>query len=88
MVDATGLQTIRNELIATSAQVPTLKLVSPGKPEESYLMNKIDGTFSCMGFACRTQAGCGERMPQLLDALDADKIGKIRGWIKQGAAAN
>jgi len=87
MVDAVGLEAIRNALLASSTQVPGLKLVSPGKPEESYLMNKIDGTFSCMGFACQTAAGCGERMPQLLPPLETDKINKIRDWIKQGAPA-
>jgi hypothetical protein len=86
--DATALQTIRSELLAAATQVPALKFVSPGKPEESYLMNKIDGTFGCMGFACMTQAGCGERMPQLLDPLEVEKTNKIRDWIKQGAPAN
>jgi hypothetical protein len=86
--DPTALQTIRSELLAAATQVPALKFVSPGKPEESYLMNKIDGTFGCMGFACMTQAGCGERMPQLLDPLEGEKINKIRDWIKQGAPAN
>jgi hypothetical protein len=87
MVDAAGLEAIRNALLAPSLQVPSLRFVVPGKPEESYLMNKLDGTFGCMGFACQTSAGCGERMPQLLDPLDADKINKVRAWIKQGAAA-
>jgi len=87
MVDAAGLEAIRNALLAASTQVPALKIVSPGKPEESYLMNKIDGTLSCMGFSCQTAAGCGERMPQLLPPLDTEKINKIRDWIKQGAAA-
>jgi hypothetical protein len=86
-VDAAGLEAIRNSLLGASTQVPSLKLVSPGKPEESYLMNKIDGTFGCMGFKCQTAAGCGERMPQLLPALAEDKINKVRDWIKQGAAA-
>ena len=87
MPDAAGLETVRNALLANSAQVPALKIVSPGKPEESYLMNKIDGTFGCMGFACQTAVGCGERMPQLLAPFDQDKISKVRDWIKQGAAA-
>ena len=87
MVDAAGLQTIRAELLAASPQVPALKFVSPGKPEESYLMNKIDGTWNCMGFACRTADGCGVRMPQLLQPLETEKVNKIRDWIKQGAAA-
>jgi hypothetical protein len=87
MVDAAALQAIRDALLAASTQVPARKLVSPGKPEESYLMNKIDGTVSCMGFACSTADGCGVRMPPLPQPLETEKINKIRDWIKQGAAA-
>ena len=87
MVDAAGLQTIRNDLLAASVQVPALKFISPGKPEESYLMNKIDGTASCMGFDCKTADACGLRMPPLPQPLEAEKINKIRDWIKQGAPA-
>ena len=96
MVDAAGLEAIRNALLAPSAQAPSLKIVDPGKPEDSYLLHKLDGTFTsvnnvnklnCMGLACQGAMGCGERMPQLLGKLPADKIGKIRDWIKQGAPA-
>jgi hypothetical protein len=96
MVDAAGLDAIRNALLAPSTQAPSLKIVDAGKPEDSYLLHKLDGTFTtannvsklnCMGLACQGSVGCGERMPQLLGKLPADKIGKIRDWIKQGAAA-
>lgn len=87
MADAAGLQAIRNALVGNSEQVPVLKIVSPGKPDESYLMNKIDGTVSCMGFDCKTAEDCGVRMPPLPQPLEAAKINKIRDWIKQGAPA-
>jgi hypothetical protein len=68
-----------------SEQLPSRKYVVPGKPEESYLMNKIDGSNDCSGFMCVGAAGCGVQMPQLSPPLEPGRMNMVRDWIKQGA---
>lgn len=57
------------------------KFVVPGKPEESFLMAKMDGTQSKLP-AC--SGGCGAEMPpgELIAQKDRDVV---RAWIKNGA---
>jgi hypothetical protein len=57
-----------------STQV-SLLLVSPGNPDQSYLVHKIDGRAGIQGV----------RMPQLAAALSATEIATIRQWIQNGA---
>jgi hypothetical protein len=47
--------------------------VVPGKPEESYLIEKI------------TNPRLGQRMPNALPPLEAAEIGLIETWIREGA---
>jgi hypothetical protein len=56
-----------------------LKYVVPGKPDESLLMAKMDGTQAklCSG-------GCGAQMPQE-ELLPSDERAIVRLWIKNGA---
>ncbi len=61
-----------------SVENPELLRVSPGDPEASYLLWKVEG-----------QGGItGGRMPLGLPPLSEDKIAAIRGWIEQGAEDN
>jgi hypothetical protein len=57
-----------------SVQVGTLDRVEPGNPNQSYLVQKIEGT-----------AAVGVRMPAGGAALDAATIAAIRQWITNGA---
>jgi CHRD domain/Bacterial Ig-like domain len=57
-----------------SMEVPTLLRVKPGDPDQSYLVQKIEGT-----------AAVGGRMPLGGPALPADRIEAIRQWISEGA---
>ncbi|MGI9238104.1 MAG: hypothetical protein ACR2QZ_11945 [Woeseiaceae bacterium] len=57
-----------------SGEVPTLDRVEPGDPDNSYLVQKIEGT-----------AAVGSRMPLGGAALSADLINDIRQWIQDGA---
>lgn len=70
---------------ATLVGVPSaetkLKRVEPGKPDESYLVRKLDGTHVAAG-------GTGERMPMGAEPLPPEQIAKVRAWIEQGAANN
>jgi hypothetical protein len=51
-----------------------LKRVVPGDPDNSLLVQKLEGT-----------ASCGVRMPKDLDPLSTDQIALIRAWIEAGA---
>lgn len=57
-----------------SAEVSTLNRVTPGDPDNSYLIHKIEGT-----------AAVGGRMPLNQPPLPADVIAVIRQWIAEGA---
>lgn len=58
-----------------SVQQPALLRVAPGDPDNSYLVQKLDGT-----------AAVGARMPQGGPFLDAATMAVIRQWILDGAA--
>lgn len=57
-----------------SAEVPSLKRILPGNPDQSYLVQKIEG-----------HASVGARMPYGGPYLDAATVATIRLWITQGA---
>ena len=61
----------------TSLQVGTLNRVTVGDPENSYLIDKLEGTQTV-----------GVRMPQGGPFLDQATIDMIRQWIADGAANN
>lgn len=61
-----------------SVGVPALKRVVPGKPAQSYLMMKLEGTHMRHG-------GTGARMPFGAPPLSAERIALFRRWIAQGA---
>ena len=54
----------------TSAQAPPLLRVSPGDPNDSYLIQKLEGT-----------AGTGQQMPIGAPGLPQADIDVIRQWI-------
>lgn len=76
-------QHIRATLALRSLQVPRLRLVEPGRPGDSYLVHKLQGSMPTLT-ECQSDAGtCGERMPTapLTDA----QIAVVRQWIADGA---
>ena len=56
-----------------------LALVTPGKPDESYLFHKLAGT--------QARAGSGAQMPPG-DPLAPDKVAIVQRWIAAGALNN
>lgn len=58
-----------------SAEVPSLQRVAPGNPDNSYLVQKIEG-----------HAAVGARMPFGGPYLDDATIAVIRQWVAEGAA--
>ena len=75
--DATYAQLVNRN----SVQATAMKLVNPGDPETSYLMNKLYGTHSGVG-------GNGARMPQYAAMLTSSDIERIETWITDGALRN
>jgi uncharacterized membrane protein len=57
-----------------SSEVPALMRVNPGNPNQSYLLQKIEGT-----------AAVGGRMPLNRTPLTDEQIALIRRWISEGA---
>ena len=61
-----------------AVSAPKLKRVVPGKPDESYLIMKLEGTHVKNG-------GTGSRMPFGAPPLSPERISLLRRWIAQGA---
>lgn len=61
----------------TSLQVGSLNRVTPGDPDNSYLIQKLEGS-----------AAVGSRMPQGGPFLDQATINMVRQWIADGAMNN
>jgi methionine-rich copper-binding protein CopC len=57
-----------------STEIPAIKRVSPGDPDNSYLIQKLEG-----------HASVGARMPFGGPYLSSDTIAFIRDWITNGA---
>ncbi|MDX1455427.1 MAG: hypothetical protein R3217_08240 [Gammaproteobacteria bacterium] len=60
-----------------SSQVPSLDRIEPGDPDNSYLIQKIEGT-----------AASGERMPRGGPFLSDDVVNAMRQWVTDGAQNN
>ncbi|MGI9258087.1 MAG: Ig-like domain-containing protein [Gammaproteobacteria bacterium] len=74
-LDLTSLSASFNALVnVASAQVGTLSLVNPGDADNSYLIQKLEGT-----------AAVGAQMPRFAPALDQATIDTVRQWITDGA---
>lgn len=68
-------------LVGVKATETALNRVEPGKPDESYLVRKLEGTHVAAG-------GTGERMPTGGAPLPPEQMAAIRAWIEQGAQNN
>jgi hypothetical protein len=72
---ATGLVNV------SSLEAPGRLRVAPGRPELSYMINKLEGTQNQAG-------GKGDRMPRGGPYLSGDTIQVIKDWINEGARNN
>jgi hypothetical protein len=61
-----------------SLEKPSLLRVKPGDPDNSYLIQKLEGAAGISG----------SRMPLGGPFLDRETIDKIRSWIQDGAPNN
>lgn len=75
----------RSQLVeVNSTEVPTMFRIQPDKPEESYLMRKLENTHLAVG-------GKGWWMPpptHFQSAVTARDKAFVRKWIEQGAKDN
>jgi hypothetical protein len=75
---------VKAALIGQSKALPTMPYVTPGDPEKSFLLHKLDGDLCILETSC-VGGKCGEQMPSGNAALADDKRDAIRRWIAQGA---
>lgn len=68
-------------IVNVQSRESKLMRVSPGSPQNSYLIHKLEGTHLDAG-------GAGVQMPFGLEPLVLDLRVKIRRWIEQGAKNN
>jgi hypothetical protein len=61
-----------------SMQLPTMMLITPGDPDQSYLWHKLIGDHLSVG-------GEGDPMPAFAPMLDQDTLDRIEAWILAGA---
>jgi hypothetical protein len=79
------LQAIVTELTKPSTEVANRAIMVPNKPEDSFIMNKLEGTHDCPSFTCMGPDKCGARMPDPRLPLEDKDIELFRAWIKKGA---
>jgi hypothetical protein len=82
--------TIRANIVGMNAtEVPSMKYVVAGDPQNSWLMRKVEDANPGCGLMCTPEANfpasCSTQMPQIPPLLTASDQGKIRDWIKAGA---
>jgi hypothetical protein len=81
--EAGNMSLIPDKAIATlvgvkSVEATLLVRVVPGKPDDSYLVMKLEGTHIERG-------GTGAAMPFGTPPLSKEEIAKVRQWISEGA---
>lgn len=67
-----------NNLVNRQSTQVNMLLVSPGNPDASYLIHKIEGRPGIVG----------SQMPQAMTPLTGAQIDAIRRWIQNGAPNN
>jgi hypothetical protein len=65
----------------SSAQLLSMNRITPGDPDQSYLIHKLQGTHQGVG-------GTGGRMPAGQSPLAPSVIAMMRQWVSQGARRN
>jgi hypothetical protein len=77
-----------------SDEDPSMQLVAPADPANSYLMHKLDHDQCILAAECavstfgRYYPTCGANMPLQMPQLPAATRDAIRAWIEQGATNN
>jgi hypothetical protein len=77
-------QAVKDALRSASRAAPALPYVTPGDPDKSFLMHKLDGDQCVFQESC-VGGDCGKSMPEGNDLLPETSRDAIRRWIAQGA---
>jgi hypothetical protein len=76
-----------NIVNVVSVDLPTMNIVTPGDPTNSFMMHKLDADQCKFDSQC-THGTCQLSMPQSNPTLDVATRDTIRRWIAQGAQSN
>lgn len=76
---------VRARLLKGSLRLPSMPYVTPGHPEQSFLMHKLDGDSCTLDAQC-VDGDCLDTMPKGGDPLPQDQRDTLRRWIAQGGA--
>lgn len=102
-IDSATAKTVHDELVGVkSLEDPSMNLVTATMPNQSYLLQKVNGNEGkftadcakaplCPSPTCTTKAPCGVDMPYLGESLtitDPMGIQQLTDWIMQGAKNN
>jgi hypothetical protein len=102
-IDSATAKTVYDELVGVnSLEDPSMKLVAANTPNQSYLLQKVNGNEGmfaadcakvplCPSPTCTTKTPCGADMPYLGESLtisDPMGIQQLTDWIAQGAKNN
>jgi hypothetical protein len=91
IADMATAQKVHDAIVGVAAEeAPSMSEVTPGDPEHSWLMKKLEGSQNCAGVTCvkilSATSPCGDLMPIPDSSLPADQVMQFRDWIKGGAA--
>jgi hypothetical protein len=67
-----------------SITLPSMSIVKPGDPSNSFLMHKLDGDLCTLQRSCEG-GDCLDPMPKGKPLLDEAQRLSVRRWITQGA---
>jgi hypothetical protein len=81
---AEDMAAVKAGLGAKSNALPTMAYVTPGDPENSFVMHKLDNDLCALDEHC-TGGSCGDSMPDGNALLPVATRDVIRRWIAQGA---
>lgn len=74
----------KSGLAGASRALPSMPYVTPGDPEKSFVMRKLDGDTCVFDSQCEG-GSCGKSMPSGNDLLPEATRDVVRRWIAQGA---
>jgi hypothetical protein len=75
---------VKSGLIAATKAAPSMQYVTPGDPDKSFIMHKLDGDQCVVAESC-ADGTCGNSMPDGNALLAEEQRDVIRRWIAQGA---
>jgi hypothetical protein len=75
---------VKTSLLSASHALASMPYVTPGDPEHSFLLRKLDGNLCALDAQC-AGGSCGKSMPEGNALLPEASRDAVRRWIAQGA---